>query len=179
MGGPEIGPCCGVGQGVLGKPADVGALERMGGEFAAGGPAVEHERDERNPGEASALPIEHGDRPHDVAVDPGLLLHFLHHNLGRRIADIGPPGGIQPHPTVGPLHHQQLTAIVADDRTDRDLGRDVAGDAHTDAVKPLLHLALRVEATHHMAADVGSDLQDLLEPLTLVKVVGGPDQSWR
>ena len=81
VGGPEISPCCGVGQGVLGKPADISALERMGGEFAAGGPAVEHERDERNPGEAPALPIEHSDRPHDVAVDSGLLLHFLHHNL--------------------------------------------------------------------------------------------------
>ena len=32
-------------------------------------------------GEAPTLPIKHGDRPHDVAVDPGLLLHFLHDNL--------------------------------------------------------------------------------------------------
>ena len=60
MGGPEIGPSRGVGQGVLGKPADIGSLERMGGEFAAGGPAVEHERDKRNASEAPTLPIKHG-----------------------------------------------------------------------------------------------------------------------
>ena len=67
-------PASGYGQRVLGEPADVGALERVGLELAADGPAVEHERVERDAGEAEAQAVEHGDEPDRLDLDAGLLL---------------------------------------------------------------------------------------------------------
>ena len=49
-------------------------LERVGRQLAADGPAVEHQRVERDAGEAEAQAVEHGDEPHRLALDAGLLL---------------------------------------------------------------------------------------------------------
>ena len=72
-----------------------------------------------------------------LALDAGLLAHLLHHDLGRRVADVGPAGRVEPDARVGPLHEQDLALVVADDRADRHLRGDVAGDALADLAHPL------------------------------------------
>ena len=66
--------------------------------------------------EAHALPVDDGQHPLGHALDAGLLGDLLDGDLGRRVPDVGPPGRVQPDPRVGPLHEQQLTVVVADDR---------------------------------------------------------------
>ena len=48
-------------QRIEGEEADVEALERVRGQLAAGGAAVEHQRVERDAGEAEAQAVEHGE----------------------------------------------------------------------------------------------------------------------
>ena len=109
------------------------SASRAGGlERAADRLAVEHERVQRDAGEAEAQAVEHGDEPHDLAVDAGLLAHLLHRHLGRRVADVGPARRVEPHARVGPLHEQDLAVVVADHRADGDLRRHVAGHAVAD-----------------------------------------------
>jgi hypothetical protein len=84
---------------------------------------------------------------HRLALDAGLLLDLLHRHLGRRVADVGPSGRVQPDARVGPLHEQQLAAVVADDGADRHLRGDVAGHAFADVLQPLLHEVVGLAAT--------------------------------
>ena len=73
-----------------------------------------------------------------LALDAGLLVHLLHRHLGRRVADVGPAGRVQPDAGVGPLDQQDLALVVADHGADRHLRRDVAGHALADALQPLV-----------------------------------------
>ena len=118
---------------------DVTRLERVRGQLAAHGLAVEEERVQRHPGEAEAQAVEDGDEAHRLDDDAGLLLHLLHDDLGRRVADVAPPGRVEPDARVGALNQQQLALVVADGGTDGHLGRDVARDTLADGVHPLLH----------------------------------------
>ena len=72
------------------------------------GPALEHQRIERNAADADAQPVEHGDQPDHLDVDAGLLLDLLDHHLGGRVAHVGPTGGVEPDAGVGPLDQQDL-----------------------------------------------------------------------
>jgi len=69
--------------------------------------------------------FDHAQELDRLAVDAGLLLHLLHGDLRRRVADVGPPGRVEPDTGVGPLDEQDPPVVVADDRTDRDLRCDV------------------------------------------------------
>ena len=91
------------------------------------------------PGEAHPLAVDDGEHPLRLALDAGLLDDLLDGHLGRRVADVGPAGRVQPDPGVGALDEQQLAVVVADDRADGDLRRDVAGHADADRLQPLLH----------------------------------------
>ena len=97
-------------------------------------------------------------------------------DLGRRVADVGPPGRVEPDAGVGPLHQQELPAVVADDRADGHLRRDVAGHALADRLQPLLHevvlLAPDLEGVVGRGLDVGRHLQHLLVALLLVEALG-------
>ena len=113
-----------------------------------------------------------------LALDAGLLGDLLHRDLGRRVADVGPTGRVQPDARVGALHEQHLAAVVADDGADRDLRRHVAGHPLADALEPLLHevigLALErgvVLELDRGRLDVGGDVEHLLEALLLVEVL--------
>ena len=110
------------------------------------------------------------------AIDAGLLLHLLHHDLGRRVAHVAPAGRVEPDARVGALNQQQLALVVADGGTDRDLGGDVARDALADGVHPLLHQSTGVVGVLVLAVGLGADvrrhLQDLLEALLLVEALG-------
>ena len=105
-------PIVHAGQLVLGEPADVARLERVGLQLAAGGPAEEHHRVQRDAGEAHAHAVEHGDHALGLALDAGLLAHLLHRHLGRRVADVGPAGRVEPDAGVGPLHEQDPPLVV-------------------------------------------------------------------
>ena len=89
--------------------------------------------------EPHPLAVDHREHALRLALDAGLLEHLLDRDLGRRVADVGPPGRVQPDARVGALHEQQLPVVVADDGADRDLRRDVAGHAVADRLQPLLH----------------------------------------
>ena len=93
-----------------------------------------------------------------------------------RVADVGPPGRVQPDAGVGALHQQDLTVVVADHRADRHLRRDVAGHALADRLHPLLDevvgLAAHLEGLVGRRLDVGGDLQHLLVALPLVEALG-------
>ena len=58
--------------------------------------------------EAEAQPVEHRDERHDLDLDARLLVDLLDGHLGGRVADVGPPDGVQPHARVGPLGQQDL-----------------------------------------------------------------------
>src|SRR5918994_949835 len=81
---------------VLGEPADVGALEGVGGQLAADGAAGEDERVQRDAGEPEPQAVEHGDEALGHAFDAGLLADLLHRHLGRRVAHVGPPRRVEP-----------------------------------------------------------------------------------
>jgi hypothetical protein len=87
-----------------GEPPHVRGLEWMGSQLAARGPAVEDERVQGDSGEPEAQSVENGDEADHFRLHPGLLEHLLHHHLGCRVTDVGPPGGIEPHAGVGALH---------------------------------------------------------------------------
>jgi hypothetical protein len=109
------------------------------GELATGRPAVEQQHVHAEATEPHPLTVDHAEQPQRLAVDPGLLAHFLDGHLGRRVADVGPAGRVQPDAGVLALHEQDLTGLVADDRPDGDLRGDVAGHALADRLHPLLH----------------------------------------
>ena len=175
-----------LGKRVACEPADIAGLERMRRQLTAGGRAVEQQHVHPEPAEPHPLTVDHAEQTLRVTLDPGLLADLLHRDLGRRVADVGPAGRIQPDPGVLALHEQDLAALVADDRADRHLGRDVAGHALADRVHPLadevVGLALhgdgvRVRLGLELARrglDVAGDVQDLLVPLPLVEVLGEP-----
>ena len=108
-------------------------------------------------------------------LDAGLLVDLLHRDLGRRVADVGPADRVEPHPGVGPLGEQDLAAVVADDRRHRDLRGDVALHALADAAQPLVEQRVGLGFLDRDGADVGRDLQHLLEPLLLVEALGEPE----
>ncbi len=134
--------------------------------------AVEHQQVHRDAGEAEAQAVEHGDQADRLALDARLLVHLLHHDLRRRVADVGPARRVEPHARVGPLHEQDLAVVVADDGGDGDLRRDVAGDALADLAQPLVDDVAGVEVEPGGHADVGGDREHLLEALLLVEALG-------
>ena len=69
------------------------------------------------------------------------------------------------------MGEQDLLALVAHDRGDRDLGRDVAGDAFADGVQPLFEERVALGLVDRGGADVGGDLEHLLEPLAFVEAL--------
>jgi hypothetical protein len=116
----------------------------------------------------SITPIS--DRPrHSMPVSSS---HLLLGDLGRRVADVGPPGGVEPHPRVGPLDEEDLALVVADDRTDGHLRGLVAGHPVPDRRHPLVHQGVGLEVAARGHPDVGGHLEDLLVALALVEVVG-------
>ncbi len=167
---------------IAAEPADVGGLERVAVELTTDRRAVEHEHVHPEAREPHPLAVDHRQHPLRFAQDPGLLGHLFHRDLGRRVADVGPPGRVQPDPRVGALDEEQLAAFVADDGADRDLGRHVAGHAFADALEPFLHemigLALErgvVLELDRGRLDVGRDVEHLLEALLLVEVLREPE----
>ena len=70
--------------------------------------------------------VEDGDQAHRLDQHPRLLQDLLHRHLGRRVADVGPAGRVEPHARVGPLDQEYLAPVVADHRADGHLGGDVA-----------------------------------------------------
>ena len=62
-------------------------------------------------------------------------------------------------------------ALVADDGRDRDLRRDVAGDAFADGAQPLVEQHVGLGLFDRGGADVGGDLQHLVEALPLVEAL--------
>ena len=103
--------------------------------------------------------------------------HFLHRDLGRRVADIGPPRRVEPDTRVGPLHEQDLVLLVPDDRGNADLRGDVAGHSFTDLSEPLLDLVLGVVVAAGGVRDVRGHGQDLFEPLAFVQALCEPEAS--
>ena len=101
---------------------------------------------------------------------------LLDRDLGRRVADVGPPGRIQPDAAVGALHEQDLAGLVAHDRADRDLRRHVAGHTLADRLHPLLHevvlFAAHLQRVVGRGLDVGGDVQHLFEALPFVQALG-------
>ena len=77
-------------------------------ELAADHPAVEHDRVHRDAREAEAQAVEHRDQRDRLALDARLLEHFLHRDLRRRVADVGPADRVQPPSGVGALREQDL-----------------------------------------------------------------------
>src|SRR5581483_11669117 len=163
-------------QRVAGEPADVADLERVRGQLAADGTAVEEERIERDAGEAEAQAVEDGDEADGLDLDAGLLLDLFDDHFGGRVPDVAPAGRIEPDARVGPLDEQQLTLVVADGGADRDLGGDVPRDTLADGGHPLLDqpvgVALVAADLVGLGPDVGRHLQDLLEALLLVEALG-------
>ena len=104
-------------------------------------------------------------------LDAGLLVHLFHRNLRRRVADVGPPDRVQPHAGVGALGEQQLALLVPDDGGDRHLRRDVAGDALADRREPFVVTALGLGLFDRRGANVGRDLEHLVEALLLVEAL--------
>ena len=144
----------------------------MAGQVAADGPAVEHQRVQRDAGEVPTQPVEHGDQAHDLALDAGLLAHLLDRHLAGRVADVGPARRVQPDARVGPLHQQDLAPVVAHHRAHRDLRRLVAGHAVADRAHPLVHQGVGLEVAAGGHPHVGGHRQHLLEPLALVQALG-------
>ena len=101
-----------------------------------------------------------------------LLLHLLHRHLRRRVADVGPSRGVEPHARVGPLHQEDLARLVAHDRPDGHLGRHVPGHALPDVGQPLIDQGVGVGPVAGGDPDVGRHPQDLLEALPLVEAGG-------
>ena len=95
-------------------------------------------------------------------------------DLRRRVADVGPTGGVQPDPGVGPLHEQDATLVVVDDGADGRLRGDVAGHPLADAAHPLVDVVLDVElgVGGDRRADVAGHVEHLLEALALVEALG-------
>ena len=152
------------------------------GKLAAGRRAVEQQHVHREAGEPHPLAVDHGEQLLRLALDAGLLGDLLDGHLGRRVADVGPAGRVQPDPRVGALHEEDLAVVVADDGADRHLRRDVAGHADADRLHPLLDevgvLATFLGRQQHLVGghlDVGGDPQHLLEALPLVQVLGEPE----
>ena len=177
-GGPTVVPDERVGQLVGAEEPDVGGLERVGLELASGGDAMEDDRVERDAGEAHPHPVEHRQHPDGLALDARLLVDLLDRHLGGAVPDVGPSGRVEPHARVGSLHQQQPTVLVADDRADGDLRRDVARDALADEAHPLVDAVGRVEVVGlGVTCDVGRNVQDLGVPLTLVEALGEPESG--
>ncbi len=155
-------------------------------QLAACGSAVEEQHVHPESAEPHSLAVDDTEQAQGFALDPGLLVHLFHRHLGRRVAHVGPSGWIQPDARVLALHQQDLTIVVANDRSDGHLGRDVSRHTFTDRLQPLLHemvgLALHGDGLVFEFAgscdlvrsglDVGRDVQDLLVALTLVQVLG-------
>ena len=102
-------------------------------ELAADGPAVEHQQVQRDAGEAQAQAVEHGDEPHAARTrcrSPRAPPSPRPRTASSRRRPS--PVGYSHTPRVGPLHQQDLALVVADDRADRHLRRDVAGHAFAD-----------------------------------------------
>ena len=172
----------------VGKPPDVGGLERMWHQLATGRPAVEQQHVHAESAESHPLAVDHTQQPQRLAVDAGLLADLFHRHLGGRVADVGPTGGIQPDAGVLALHQQDLARIVADDRSDGDFRRHVPGHPLADRLQPLLHevigLALhgdrlafdftRQIGFDRRRFDVGGDVEHLFVALALVQVLGEP-----
>ncbi len=151
----------------------------MRSELASGRGAVEQQHVHGEAGEPHALAVDHGEQLHRLAHDAGLLGDLLDGHLGRRVADVGPAGRVQPEPRVGTLHEEDLAPIVADDRTDRHLRRHVARHVDPDRLHPLLDevsvLTPLLAGEQHVVRrhlDVGGHPQHLLEALALVEVLG-------
>src|SRR3984957_20123397 len=171
--GPTL--CAGqrLGEGVEWEPPPVGTLERVRSKGAADGSALEHQRVEGDAGHADPQTIEDGDQPLHLYLDPGLLFDLLDHHLCRRIANVRPPGGIEPDPRIGPLDQEHLVLAVAHRSPDGHLGGHVAGDALAHCGEPLLDQTVGVLRTLDALvggdADVGGDAEDLLESLLLIE----------
>jgi len=134
---------------------------------------VEHQRVERDSGDAQPHPIQDGDGTHHLAPDARLLQDLLDHHLGGRIAHVGPTGRVEPDAGVGPLHHQELAGVVAHDRPDGHLRRHVAGHPTPHRTQPVPEQGVHVEGP--AGEGVGPDpdlrrhLEDLLVALPLVE----------
>ena len=161
------------------EEADRARLERMTLQLAAGHAAVEDDRVHRHAREAEPQTVEHRDQRDRLALDAGLLEHFLHRDLRRRVADVGPTDRIQPPTGIGALGQQDLAAVVADDRRDRDLRRDVAGDTFADGAQPLVEEHVGFGFVDRGGADVGRDLQHLFEAFAFVEALREPEPGAR
>ena len=156
------------------EPADVAGLERVGLQLAADGPAVEHQRVQRDAGEAAGA----GRRArrcscttsHSMPVSS--CTSFTATSRGR-VADVGPPGRVEPHAGVGPLDQQDLALVVADHGADRHLRGLVAGHARGRPTSSTRATSV-VGVVGAAGGDphVGGDGQHLLEALLLVEALG-------
>ena len=74
------------------------------------------------------------------------------------------------------MDQEQLASVVGHGRTDRDLGRLIAGDAAADLFHPFDDVATGVERTIEAGLggvlDVRRDREHLFEPLALVLALG-------
>ena len=93
------------------EETDRAGFERVALELPAEHPAVEHERVHGDVCEAEAQPVEHRDQRHRLALDAGLLEHFLHRDLGCRVPDVGPADRVQPPTGIGALGEQDLAVL--------------------------------------------------------------------
>ena len=144
-------------------------------ELTADHPAVEQQGVEREAGEPEAEAVEHGDDRNRLALDARLLEDLFHRDLTGRVPHIGVADRVEPHSGVGALGEEQFAPLVADDRRDRDLRRHVALDALAHARQPLVVERFAFGFLDRDVADVGRDLEDLLEPFLLVQALGEPE----
>ncbi len=132
---------------------------------------MEHERVQREAGEAEPETVEHRDERQHLDLDARLLEHLLDRHLGRRVPDVGPADGVEPDAGVGALGEEDLARVVAHHGRDRDLRGDVARDALADRGEPLLEERVGFGLFERAGADVGRDLENLLEALALVQAL--------
>ena len=78
------------------EPARIGTLERVRTQFTADGPTVEEERVKRDAGEPNPQSVQHPDEAHRLRFDARLLEDLLDGDLSGRIADVAPPGRVEP-----------------------------------------------------------------------------------
>jgi hypothetical protein len=166
------------GERTVGEPSDVASLKRMRHEGAAGGPTVEQQHVHAEPAEAHALTVDNAKETGRLTLDAGLLVYFLHGHLGRRVPHVGPAGWIQPDTRILALHEQDLTVVIANDRSDRHLGRHIPRHTFTDRLNPfadeLVTTLLGRTITSSRSLDVAGDVQHLFEAFALVEVLGEP-----